>query len=532
LVATSAITEISGGSAVAPTKIVLDDHDFLKPALKLAAEQTRTGAPALEYYDHPAGHRTPAAGSARAKALKEAFDVEAAFVEATAHAFEIAAGTQIEITDSDVFDAKWSVRRVRHRWQAEESGTSYDNELVLFAEGVPFRPRPRACRPFMRGPQIAVVTGPSGEDVHTDEHGRVKVRFPWDRRAKLDDTSSGWVRVMQLSMSGAIAIPRVGWEVLVEFENGDPDRPIVVGRLYNARYLPPYSLPEHRTVTALASYSSPGRDGENLVRIDDANGSQRFRVHAQKDMSVTVTENMTETVAKSESVGVVGKQTIVVKGDQTITVDKDHELRIGGKQTWTVKGTRTAKVKGEETFTVSKDHALTVAAAHERTTQKSDTIAIGGKLSETIGAALTMKASKEIRWLVAGDANLTVGAASTEKSDEGRSELVIGARSDTVGAAEILSSGKDLSIRSKGDRSMTVGAALAYTAGTLQIGSADELSLTIGAALALTGASAIVLKAGSSTVTISGGAIVFKSSKIKLTATGPHAQVAGVVADK
>lgn len=530
----ASVSSISKTARVAPSKIAVSDHDFLHPALDLLAEAERPNAPPVRFYDFPAGHVTQSDGKARAGLRRDAFAADASLVEARAHVFAMGAGSRFELTgQGGSFDRKWLVRRVVHQFENEGASARYHADLVLLPDDQPFRPAPVTHKPVLAGPHVAIVTGPSNEDIHCDKHGRVKVRFPWDRRAKTDDTSSGWVRVLQLSMGGAIAIPRVGWEVLVEFEHGDPDRPVVVGRLFNARYMPPFALPDNKTVSAFGSFVSPGRDGENLIRIDDASGSERIRVHAQKDLELDVAENMTETVAKSESVGVVGMQKIKVDGEQSVSIDKDAELRIGGKQTWTVKGAREMKVDGERTSTIAKDRALTIASNHEITTDKSDTLAVKGALSETIGGALTMKATKEIRLLVGKDAKLQVGGLHQEETDDGRNEVVLGSRSDTIAAADVLSSGKDISLRTKGDRSLTVGAALAYTAGgKLQIGSADELSITIGGALAFSGASAIVLKAGSSTVTLAGGAMVLKSSKIKLTASGPNAQLAGIVADK
>jgi len=532
--ATAAISEIAHVARVTASKITVGDHDFTHPALDLREEITRPASVEVPFYDFPAGHLTQSDGKARATARRDAFAADARYAEAKSHVFTMAAGVIFELEGTaTALDRKWLVRRAVHRWADEGGRVVYDNELVLLPHDQPFRPAPKTKRPVLAGPQVAIVTGPSGEDVHCDKYGRVKVRFPWDRRAPIDDKSSGWVRVLQLSMGGAIAIPRVGWEVLVEFEHGDPDRPVVIGRLYNARYMPPFALPQNRTSTTFGSYVSPGRDGENLVRIDDASGEERIRIHAQKDLELSIEENLVETVISNESVGVIGMQTIKVKGDQSVSIDKNAELRIGGKQTWTVKGARELTVDGERTVTIAKDRALTIATNHERTIDKSDTLAVKGALSETVGGALTMKADKEIRLLIAKDAKLTIGGLAQETSDDGRSELVLGSRTEMVAAGDILMSGKDLSLRTKGDRSLTVGAAVAYSAGgKLQIGSSDQLSITIGGAMALSGASAIVLKAGSSTVTISSGAVVLKSSKIKLTASGPNAQLAGIVADK
>lgn len=537
LVAEEAILELALEQSLAPSKVTLGDRDYLKPSLDLRVTEERDAPVAIEHYDHPGGHRTPAEGKRRAKALVDGMGALAAGARGTSAVFALCAGHVLEVTGcgDDAYDREWVVARVEHRWDDTlPSGASYENRFRLVPGDVALRPLPRAPRPRAT-PQVAIVVGPAGEDVHVeDAQGRVRIKYPWDRRSGGSDDADVYAvaRLAQAPLSNAVAIPRIGWEVLVDFEDGDPDRPIVLGRLFNPKYPPPYTLPKHQTVTAIGSYSSPGRAGENLIRIDDGAGAELLRIHAQKDLDVETVENRTETVTKSESVGVLGAQSIEVGGDQKLEVKVDHELRIGGNQSWTVKANHTETVKGEQTIDVAKDRKLTISASHERKTDESDALSIGGAFSETIGAALTQKAAKDVVVLVGKDAKLTVSAAMSETIDEGRSDLALGKRSVTVGAASMATSGKDYTIAVGGDRKVTIGAAWIANAGAkVELSSDDELKITVAGALAFTGASQVVFKVGDSTLTLAGGAVVLASKKVKLTANGPNAQLAAIVAD-
>ena len=165
-------------------------------------------------------------------------------------------------------------------------------------------PEPTVARPRTHGPQTAIVVGPPGEEIHTDEHGRIKVHFHWDRVSPFDDTASCWLRVQQQNTASSQILPRVGWEVEVGFLYGDPDRPLVLQKLYNAETMPPYALPDNLMQSSLQSSSTPGGGGTNEIRLNDGNGGMEFFVHAQKDLWVAAGHNLTEQIAVDESVQV------------------------------------------------------------------------------------------------------------------------------------------------------------------------------------------------------------------------------------
>ena len=177
----------------------------------------------------------------------------------------------------------------------------YSNSFRCIPQEVTFRPARRTPKPLVHGTQTALVVGPSGEEIYTDNHGRIKVQFHWDREGKKDDKSSCWIRVSQPWAGkgwGAVWLPRIGQEVVVDFLEGDPDRPIIIGRVYNAEQTVPYGLPSNQTQSGFKSRSSKGggSDDFNEIRFEDKKGSEMFTVHAQKDLETMVENDETRQV--------------------------------------------------------------------------------------------------------------------------------------------------------------------------------------------------------------------------------------------
>ena len=235
----------------------------------------------------------------------------------------------------------------------------------------PFRLPSLTPRPLIRGPQTARVAGESGQEITTDSYGRIKVKFPWDRRAAEDENSSCWIRVAQTWAGqawGAMFIPRIGQEVVVEFLEGNPDRPLVTGQVYNADMTVPYALPDNKTRSTIKSNSSLNGGGFNEFRFEDKKGSEEVFFQAQKDFNETILNNHTATITKDTT-------TTVSEGNRSVTVSK-------GNDTTTVsQGKREATVsQGDDTLTVSTgDHTITVTAG-------SSTVSAGQKITLKVGS--------------------------------------------------------------------------------------------------------------------------------------------------
>jgi type VI secretion system secreted protein VgrG len=228
--------------------------------------------------------------------------------------------------------------------EAASNQTLYHCQFSAIPAKVPFRPRRLTPRPNIAGPQTATVVGKSGEEIWTDVHGRVKVQFHWDRYGTNDENSSCWIRVSHPWAGkswGAVSIPRIGQEVIVDFLEGDPDQPIITGRVYNADTMPPYGLPAGAVVSGIKSNSTKGGGGYNEMSMNDTKGKEHFTIHAQYDMSTTVEHDDSQTVHNNRTISVDGTHTETIKKDTTVLV-----------------------TEGKETNTVSKEILITSQTAH------------------------------------------------------------------------------------------------------------------------------------------------------------------------
>ncbi|WP_437841384.1 type VI secretion system Vgr family protein [Sorangium sp. So ce1153] len=529
-----AITALALFERARPAKVTLRDHDFKKPALDLEATASGEAPLGREHYDYPGRYVEPSEGARRARIRLEAFEAASQGARGASTVTSLTPGHTVKVTDvpEQALEGEWVVREIEHVWEDAPATGSYRNHFLLLPKDLPFRPPASAPECDVPGPQLATVTGPAGEEIHTDAFGRVKVQFPWDRRGDGDDKSSCWVRVAQMHSSGSVAIPRVGWEVVVDFEGGDPDRPIVLGRVYNGKYGPPYKLPDSKTQSALQSSASPGGGGHNEIRMEDGGGSEHVHVHAEKDLNVVVANNKTEKVANVATLGVGSNHKQTVGANATLDVGAQEDIEIGGAQTISVGAARTETVSGDEKVDIKGSRSLTIGGSHTTMTPMSVSASTPASFSETVGGSAVEAAALGVGMAVAGVTSITVGGAEIAACATGASSFTLGAHATTVGGAFISASGKDVAINVGGAKATTVGGVWAAQAGgDIAISSGSTLNITVGGALSMNAAS-IALKVGGSNVTISAGSVVLKSSTIKLTATGPQPELAPMVADK
>lgn len=211
----------------------------------------------------------------------------------------------------------------------KDTGEPYQNTFACIPDDVSFRPQRKTPKPVVPGTQTAIVVGPAGEEIYTDEFSRIKVQFHWDREGKKDDKSSCWIRVSQAWAGqgwGYIAVPRIGQEVVIDFLEGDPDQPIVMGRVYNQELMPPYPLPKQDMVSGVKTNSTPGGGGYNELIMDDTKGKELIRAHAQYDMDTTVEHDDTQTIHNDRTIRVDGAHDETIVKDTTIKVTEGKLL--------------------------------------------------------------------------------------------------------------------------------------------------------------------------------------------------------------
>jgi type VI secretion system secreted protein VgrG len=527
------LDSIHARARVRPKKVTLRAHDFAKPTLDLEAAVESDTVLGREHYEYPGRHRVAAEGKARAKAILDAHVAQATATKVSGRVFRMTAGHvfDLEETPGQAHDGAFVALEVVHEWSHLDNAR-LETTATILEKSAPYAPEPRTPKPRALG-DLALVTTPSGQEIHTDEHGRIKAQFHWDRHSKPDDKSSGWIRVGQMHTSGSVVVPRVGWELLVEYEDGDPDRPIVLGRLWNQSSPPTDPLPGGATNSTLVSYTTPGGSGRNELRMNDGGGSELVRVHAQKDLNLVVANDKKEKVTTSADIGVKVDEKIKVGANETTKVGSMDEVEIGGSQTYKVAAARTKTITKDEKVDVKGDRSVTIAASHTTTTPKSIDTSTKGNLSETVGGSCMEVAALDVGLAVAGSASITVGGAKVEAVATGKSDLNIGAKATTIGGAFLNVTPKDVTVATKNSKATTVGGAWLATSGAeAEISSKDAIDILVGGAIAFNAASKIVLKVGGSTVTVSGGSVVLESKEVKLTASGPAAELAPMVGSK
>src|SRR3954469_23662542 len=290
---------------------------------------TAGGAAGQEIYDYPGGYASrfdgiTKTGGEQASQLQKIFEdnqrtvllrmqAETALavrIFGRGSAFRFSSGSRFTLgrhfSDNGPFVLTSVTHKSRQPIATDPFGPvfEYSNEFTCIPFGLPFRPQRVTPIPFVHGTQTAVVVGPQGEEIFTDKYGRVKVQFPWDREGGLDADSSCWVRVASSWAGktwGAVHIPRVGQEVVIAFEEGDPNQPIIIGSVYNATNMPPYGLPDNRTQSGVKSRSTPNGSGYNEFRFEDKKGSEQIVIHAEKDLAATVEHDETRSVGNNRT---------------------------------------------------------------------------------------------------------------------------------------------------------------------------------------------------------------------------------------
>ncbi len=401
-----------------PAKLSLNDYNFETPSSSLLAQTStvESGLPAmLEIYDQPGEYPDKSAGERYAKLRMEEIESRQPRVQGHSLSRGVACGHLFTLAEHPVAgeNAKHLVlsTHIEAQYGGYESGQNqllFDCRFVAMPQAGLFRPQRSTPKPSVAGPQTAMVVGPSGEEIYTDQYGRVKVQFHWDREGKKDEQSSCWLRVatpMAGKGFGMIALPRIGQEVVVGFIEGDPDQPIILGSVYNAEQITPYALPERKTVSTWRSQSSKGnaRADFNEIALEDDKGSEYIRLHAQKDL-VEVVRNDAHLQVGNDQFRTVGKNLIEdVAENVAQSIGKNLSQSIGEELHLTV-GKEVAWAFGDKlNLDVGQDASQNIGA--------SLSISVGTAGDLKFGANLGLEAGANVH--IKGGANVTIEAGGT-----------------------------------------------------------------------------------------------------------------------
>ena len=378
---------------VQPGFYALNDFDFknTKKDLQARAKVSREHAAAdFEIYDYPGEYIETNDGEEYAKKRIEELHSQYEVVAAQSDVRVICTGFTFTLTEHPREDQnrKYLITSANYSMHSDILQTSggggseaaYSCSFTAIDAEQPFRSLRITPKPSIPGPQTAMVVGPSGEEIYPDKYGRVKVKFHWDRYSKADENSSCWIRVAQVWAGkkwGAMYIPRIGQEVIVEFLEGDPDQPIITGRVYNAQAMPPYDLPDEKTKSTLKSNSSKGGGGFNEIRFEDKKGKEQIFIHGEKDEDVRI---------KNDSKEYIGNERhFIVKSDQLEQVDGDKHL--------TVKGDQNEKIEGSVSLDAGMDLQQKVGMKHALEAGMDVHIKGGMKVIIEAGMQLSLKAA-------------------------------------------------------------------------------------------------------------------------------------------
>lgn len=425
----------------AEARVTLRDYDFKKSsqARKGAAQDQRAhDLDEIEIYRWPGRFFEDSTGDNLSKVVLESRRAQRVSYEGTSRYPGIQVGYHAKLTKHthEPYNRKYLIIRCRTMLAAEQyrsGGASTETfvEFTTIPNDVPFRAPQVTPRPVAKGPESAVVTGPKDEEIHVDEYGRIKVQFFWDREGKLDDNSSCWVRVAQTGHLGNMIIPRIGHEVLVDFINGNPDRPIVVGRVYSADHKPVYELPKHKTraVWRTKTYKKDagvghsgaialdtGAPGANEIRFEDKTGEEELLIHAEKDMNIRVRDKETHRIGHD--------QEFEVKVNRKKIIGKDETVEIGANRKEDVKGTETVTVVGKREVTIQSSDKLDVTDKITINSGSEINITAASKIILTCGAStITLDPSsitiETIQLNMKGSAKAKLSAPMTEIEGSG-----------------------------------------------------------------------------------------------------------------
>lgn len=422
-----------------------NDYDFENPrqakqkALVTQSAISRAHDMAeFQIYDYPGEFVEHDEGESLAKLRIQELQVRHETLEGEASALGLCAGYTFNLEDHPRGDQNREYLITSTAYEIDagdfetgrgESGKqSWSCDFTAIPSDQPFRPARTTPKPLIQGVQTALVVGPSGDEIHTDDKARVKVQFHWDRYGNHDENSSCWIRVSQPWAGkgwGSQATPRIDQEVIVEFLEGDPDRPIITGRVYNGDQTPPYADGQG-VVAGMKSQTHQG-SGFNEMSMDDTAGSEKITIHGQFDMNTTVENNQTdvvhnnreatvdvddkESIGSNQKISVGADQEISIAANQKLTVGADQTNKISANQKTDVGGNVDTTIGGKETVNVGADQSITVGAGRKVSVAAADEL--------TVGASLKINASGAIEIISGASIKLSAGAGSIEIGPSG-----------------------------------------------------------------------------------------------------------------
>ena len=521
------------------------DYDFTKPAADLMSKSESLLGHELddgEAYHYPSNHTELSRGDILSAIRIEELQSPAQRVQAAGTVNGVWSGVTFALVEypREAENDEFAILRVDYAmWDdqyasgTDRKGEGFEVTLQLAPSSIAFRPERRTPKPVMRGPQTATVVGPGGEEIFTDEYARVKVQFHWDRLGARDENASCFVRVSSVWAGagwGFIQIPRIGQEVIVDFLEGDPDQPLITGRVYNASQMPPYGLPDNATQSGWKSNSSPGGGGFNELRFEDKAGSEEVYFQAEKDHTELVKNDESRLIQHdmSERVDNISTQSIGVDrfedvgNNKETSVGVDRSVAIGNNDTETVGTNRSLTVGVDEKISIGSNSTETIGSNHTQSVGIVQTITVGAARVDTVGAAENRTVGAAQSQSVGATRDVSVGASQSHSVGTSDSWTIGSDQTVKVGANQSIEIGSNQTVQIGADNSVSVGGACTTSvakANTLSVG--EDMAAKVGKTLVFDVADQITLKCGSASIMMKkDGTIAVEGKDISIKGSG------------
>ena len=500
---------------VQPGQYALQEYDFKKPGNDMLLQRRpeidiEHTKPSYEVFDYPGDYDAHSDGENYVAARIEELSTQSLVFSGSGLLQAFHVGRRFKLTDHPrddhntdylILSTDYEIFDPPHESGGEASG--FNCSFTAIRATQQFRPPRVTPRPLIHGIQSAVVTGPSGEEIYTDEYGRIKVQFHWDRYGQKDAKTSCWLRVAFLAAGarwGFVSIPRIGHEVIVSFLEGDPDRPLVTGVVYNGANMPPWDLPANKTQWGMLSRSTlkGAAANANALRFEDKKGQEQVWLHAEKNQDIEVENDETHWVGHDRSKTIDHDETVHVKHDRTETVDNNETITIGNNRTESVGVNEQISIGANRTETVGANEQVTIGANRTHAVGANESLTVSLQRTHTVGVNETI--------VVGAAQEIVIGAAQA---------VAVGAnQSVNVGASRTVSVGADHAVQTGGSHSEQIGKERSTSVG-------KDDSLDVGKNLVINAGDSITIKTGSASITMKkDGTITIKGKDITIDGSG------------
>lgn len=490
----------------------------------------------MEHYDFYTGFSDAAEAQNYSQIRSEELKTQTKIIQAAGTALNIMPGFTFTLNKHPHISSNTTYLILKADYDFEEAGYTSGERIGRFRiafqvlpKSFTYRPALKTPKPKLLGTQAAIVTGPAGEEVYTNEYGDIKIQFHWDRYGKNDENSSGWVRVAQGSAGsgyGSINTPRIGEEVLVGFINGDADRPIVLGRLYNSAMTPPWGFPAAAKQSGIKSksFNSPLANFNELM-FNDTAGAEMVNFQAQKDLTSLIKNNETRnvqqdratTIGNNEIVTVIGDRNETVQKNETIAINENRNETVGKDESISIGKNQSLTIGENQEITVVKDQSISVGKNRSRSVGQNENVNIGASQVVTIINDQNIGVGKNQAVTIGASRNKTVVANEISKIGGNRSQTVIQNGINNVGIAQMTNIGAGYMLNIGGGWMTNVGAAEMHNVGAnMGLNAGNNIGLNAAQNITISAGKKITLQVGNSVIVMGKNQIGIVSKTIKI----------------